>query len=847
MGYAHTVDQMKELDKFSEYAKKAIVNAFEQAMKEEASEVTPKHIFIGILEDDKGICPRLLNKLGVDVNRTLKSLDFIKEDKDTSQSKNLKMNETSKQLLVDAFVIASEMNHVYVGTEHILLSILKLEDLDFVKDLNKVGIDYASVSKVLLGFATYHKGVFKKSEDDMDEDEDGDDSTSSISTFAHDMNELAESGKYMPIYGREIEIERMIHILSRKTKSNPILVGEAGVGKTAIVEGLVQKIVNNKVPPSFSKKRIVNLDLAGIIAGSKIRGDVEERILGIMKEAKQDPNLILFIDEIHMIVGAGSTGQGTMDVANILKPFLTTNDISVIGATTLDEYQKYFESDSALTRRFQSIIVEEIGEEDSIQALKNIRTKLENFHGVKIEDNALVQSVKLTKRYITDRFLPDKAIDVLDEAAAGKKISKEGEIDKFTEIKEEYEDIRKSKDKVLLQGKIKKAAKLRKQEIEIKKKMDKMTKKTNSRNKSLKVTDDDIRKVIADLTKIPVEKMDSNEIQSLINIEQSLRKSIVGQPDAINKVAAAIKRSRVGIGDQNRPSGSFLFLGPSGVGKTELAKTIAKEVFGDESSLVQIDMSEHMEKHSVSKLIGSPPGYVGFQEGGQLTEKIRRNPYSVVLFDEIEKAHIDLLNILLQILEEGQLQDAKGRTINFRNTIIIMTSNIGAEEVMKDNILGFNLDLDTSNDSEEEEGEMDEAFNLMRERLMEKLKDTLRPELLNRIDEIIVFRGLSDSDITDIIGLELEKLNKRLAEKNVHVEASRGAIKFIAKEGASKEYGARNVKRKIQELIENPLALLILKEGKNFGEEKQEEPLYTAKVTKARGKKDLNIKLNKKK
>ncbi|MCA9385603.1 ATP-dependent Clp protease ATP-binding subunit [Candidatus Dojkabacteria bacterium] len=838
MSYTQTYENISELEKFSSHAKKSIVNAFKQARSDGSEEVSPEHLFMGILMNKKSIATRLLEKLGVDVDRTLQSL-VTKHSSDLMKKTdvlNIQLNQGSKDVLIDAFMIASELEHVYVGTEHLLLSLIRKDELEFVGDFKKVGLTYDTIKATLENFATYHPGVFQKSPSDKDIG-DGDESESTLASFAVDMNELAKHDKFLPIYGRDEEIMRAIHILSRKTKSNPILVGEAGVGKTAVVEGLVQRIIKRQVPRSFEQKRVISLDLAGILAGSKIRGDVEERIIAIVDEAKQDEDIILFIDEIHMIVGAGSAGQGSMDIANILKPHLTSGDISLIGATTYDEYQKYFESDSALSRRFQAIKIEEISPEESIKALENITPKLESFHNIDISKEAVEEAVKLSSRFILDRYLPDKAIDILDEAAAGKKIDEERPEERIKKLQEEYEKIRQKKELEIDAGRVDQAAKLREKEIALEEKLKKARGKSVAPASHAVVTLEDIQTVVSRLTKIPVERIDGIEAQRLRSIEKEFEKQIIGQPHAVKRVSSAIKRARVGIGDQRRPLASFLFLGPTGVGKTELAKIIAREIFGDVNSLIEIDMSEYMEQHSISKLIGSPPGYVGYQEGGQLTERIRRNPYTVILFDEIEKAHPELLNILLQILEEGRIQDSKGRLVNCRNTIVILTSNIGAEEVSNDSVLGFSIDTDTSNDTSEEDAKLDSAFKEMQERLIEELKDTLRPELINRIDDVIVFRGLDDTDVEKIVKLEIEKINDRIIENKVAVAVSQGAMKYIAQEGASNEYGARNIRRKLQELVENPLAELMLE--KNIGNSSKVEVVKVIKI-----KDGLKLKLN---
>jgi ATP-dependent Clp protease ATP-binding subunit ClpC len=800
-----TLDDSKEFERFTQYLKKAIIMAFEQALAEGSLKVLPIHLFLGIITNKKSIGSKLLVRFGVDVDRTIES--FVKGGKLNGLSRKsnfkLELDDKLKKVLINSVVLASEMGHVYVGTEHVLLNLLKLEDENFVEDLKVAGINYDNVLNTLGNFATYHHGVFASTDDS---DTEPISKQSAIGTFAQNMNAMATQGKYLPIYGREKEIERLVHILSRKTKSNPILVGEAGVGKTAVVEGFVQRIVTEKVPSSFLSKVVVNLDLAGVLAGSKIRGDVEERIIAIIKEAQNNPNIILFIDEIHMIVGAGSAGQGTMDIANILKPYLTNGNISVIGATTLSEYQKYFEDDSALTRRFQSIIIDEVGEDEAVKVLGNIRPKLEEFHNVKIADEALAESVRLSSRYIADRFLPDKAIDILDEACAKVKIVNLDFKKASSKLENDLQKVLNLKSELLQKDNMTKAAALRKKEVKLKEAIAKLDKKTNKNSKRALLVDSKIIKdVVASYTKIPINEMDMNSLKSIADLESQLSKTVVGQDNAVGRVAFAIKRSKIGIQDSSKPLGSFLFLGPTGVGKTQLAKSLARILFGDEDKLIQVDMSEYMEQHSVSKLIGSPPGYVGFQEGGQLTEKIRHNPYSVILFDELEKAHADLLNILLQVLDEGRLSDGKGREVNFKNTVIIMTSNIGIDMISDDRVLGFHLD---ENNNPEEVSTRD--FEEMTKKLLGQVKEEFSPELLNRIDDIVVFKGLNAEELKEITKLEIEKLNMRIREKSICLAVSQGVIDHIAFEGSSSEYGARNIKRKIQELIENPLADFVI-------------------------------------
>lgn len=795
-------DNIKNLSRLTRNLTKVLLNSFELARRKGSKEISATEIFTSILSNTNCIASRLLIRLGMDIDATKASLE---ENYTSNEIINFapELGENARHLLTRSFLIASELGHVYVGTEHMLLAILQEEDLEFVKELSANGLTYEFVKGAMLNFGVYQPGVFADSDEKLEDEE----KQENIYFFARDMNKLAQEGRYLKVWGRDEEIERMIHILSRKTKNNPIIVGEAGVGKTAIVEGLVQRILEGKVPSSFRNKTIIQLDLSAILAGSKIRGDVEERLLSIIDDLAQHPDWIVFIDEIHMIVGAGAAGSGgSMDIANMLKPHLTSGDIRVIGATTYDEFQKHIEDDPALERRFQPVMVDELSAEDSKKVLKLLRPAFEKFHGVKITDEALEEAVELSSRYITNKYLPDKAIDVLDEATAGKRISAEKTGTNILDIKKELNSVKSLKDKALDKGDIGSAVKQRQDEVALEKKMNQVSKTSKTKvNNKLKIEVEDIRKVISRWSKIPVVTMKSDDYKKLVELEKNLEKRIVGQNEGINKISSVLKRARLGLSYEKRPMASFLFLGPTGVGKTETAKEIARTYFGDEKALIQVDMSEYMEQHSVSKLIGSPPGYVGFQEGGQLTEKIRRRPYSVVLFDEIEKAHPDLLNIMLQILDEGSLQDAKGRKINFKNTIIIMTSNIGASEIGKDDVLGFGVD-----DSGQTDEKVDKAFEQMRETLMRELKDELPPEFLNRIDDIIIFRGLDLNDVRKITKILVDELNQRLKEKGIQVAVTQSAVKHIAEAGYDSEYGARNVRRKIQELVENPLADYIL-------------------------------------
>ncbi|HEC65662.1 MAG TPA: ATP-dependent Clp protease ATP-binding subunit [bacterium] len=733
-----------------------------------------------------------------------------------SSKRSPKIAEILKRILTESFLTAKEFGHVYVGTEHLLLTLLKHPELGFVRDLHAAGLDPKFVLDSLMSFATYQPGMFTKLSERNEEFEE----QSALSYFVKDLNKEAKEGKFLPVVGREAEIERTIHILSRKTKNNPILVGEAGVGKTAIVQGLVQRLTKGNVPSSFKGKQIIQLDLTAIIAGSKVRGDVEERLLAVIREVSEDKNKIVFIDEIHMIVGAGAAGNTSMDVANILKPHLTSGDFRVIGATTYSEYQQYFEEDEALNRRFQPIRVEEISVDDSHKVLKTLKKTFEDYHKVKITEEAIVEAVKLSDRYITDRYLPDKAIDLIDEASAGMKVGNERGAGEYEGVKNKLAGLRKTKlEKVQrsdLDGAL--AARSKEKELEIKlKELDGAEKK---RKKNIVVDIEEMRTVVSKWTGIPVNTLGSSDFKSLKGLNRALSRKIVGQKKAVTSVASALKRSRVGLSDTKRPLASFLFLGPTGVGKTEMAKVVATELFGSDDALIQVDMSEYMEQHSVSKLIGSPPGYVGYQEGGQLTEKVRRRPYSVILFDEIEKAHPELLNVLLQVLEEGQMQDSKGRKVNFKNTIIIMTSNIGAQEIGDDKLLGFDIETKES-EKKPQSKELDKAYEEMEETLLEELKDTLNPEFLNRLDDVIIFRGLDENDAKKIAKLLMDEVNERLSEKNMKIKYGKKVIDFLVTEGFSKEYGARNIRRKIQELIENQMAEKMVDEG--IGDEKGKE------------------------
>jgi ATP-dependent Clp protease ATP-binding subunit ClpC len=808
-------NNVKGTERFTQYLKKAIVLSYELAKKRGSTEISLKDLFYAIISQPKNIASRILEKSGVDIRSTMEGLRG--EYDRTAADINPVPSENMRKVLSESFVLSSKFGHVYVGTEHVLYAMLNYKDESFVNDLKSVGIDANSFKRMMLSYGTYQPGLFSRQKKTISSDQ-KENEESSLEFFARNMNEMFKEGKFMEVWGREEEIKRVIHILSRKTKNNPILVGEAGVGKTAIVEGIVSRVERGEVPKSFKDKEFIRLDLASIIAGSKIRGDVEDRILSIVDEVAEDEDKVLFIDEIHMIIGAGTAGQGSMDVANILKPYLTNGEIRVIGATTFDEYQKYFETDSALARRFQPVMVDEINKADAYKILLNLQEGFENYHNVKITKESMKEAVDLADRYITDRYFPDKAIDIIDEAAAGKKISKETKESDQDDLKNKLEDIRDKKDESIMKNEMDEAVELLKEEREIISKLNKASEKSSK--KKYKVKLEDVRQVVSRWTKIPVESLDVEDLEALDKLEPNIKEKIVGQNHAVETVVNALKRSKIGINNPNRPLATLLFLGPTGVGKTQLTKELAKEVFGSEDSLIQIDMSEFMEQHSVAKLIGSPPGYVGFQEGGQLTEKVRRNPYSIILFDEIEKAHPELLNILLQVMEEGHLQDSKGRKVNFKNTIIILTSNIGASEIKNAGDLGFNLDDMIDTDKDDEEVERD--FEKMKEKLTEELKDELPPEFLNRLDSVVIFRSLKEEDIKEIVKIELDILSDRLDKKGINMRVTDGTIDYLSEESYDEEYGGRNVRRKVQEHIENAIAEKLLEE-KIVASKKDEE------------------------
>ena len=753
-----------------------------------------EHILIGVLKENTSYGAELLTEKGVTLD---KIEELIKESTGVGNPTALSPNDftpTAKRVLEVSFQLARGMRNSFVGTEHLLLALLRESDSGAVKLLSACDVDAEAFTEELVNDLARPNAEFRGSKNSKK----GKSNTPTLDEFGTDLTEKARNGGIDPVIGREKEIERVIQILSRRTKNNPCLIGEPGVGKTAIAEGLALKIVKDEVPELLAGKKIVALDLTSMVAGTKYRGDFEERIKKAMDEVKNAKNVILFIDEVHTLIGAGAA-EGAVDAANILKPALARGEIQVIGATTIDEYRKNIEKDAALERRFQSVMVGEPTEEETVEILKGLRDKYEAHHKVKIPDEAIESAVKMSSRYIADRFLPDKAIDLIDEAASRVRLKAFTAPPNLKSMEQEIKRLEQEKASAVKSQDFENAAKIRDKEKSLQTLLDEEKDKWKNRSgKDIKVvTTEDIANVVSSWSGIPVTQLTKEESERLLNMENILHERIVGQDKAVSAVAKAIRRGRVGIKNPNRPLGSFIFLGPTGVGKTELCKSLAEAMFGSEDAIIKLDMSEYMEKHTVSKLIGSPPGYVGFEEGGQLTEKIRRKPYSVVLFDEIEKAHPDVFNMLLQILEDGVLTDSRGRKVSFKNAIIIMTSNVGASKITGNNAsLGF--------------GENSDENKNIEELVMEDLKRTFKPEFLNRIDEIIVFNRLKKEDIQEIAKRMLKSLDKRLAEMDIELSFTDDAISAIADAGFDDVYGARPLRRAIQQKIEDPLSERIL-------------------------------------
>lgn len=764
--------------------------------------VGTEHIIMGLLKEREGIAAKVLNNLGINEEIYEKKIIEVK-GKNIPHEEDIPFTPRTRQVLEKATVFANKLNTNNIGTEHLLLSIVQEGEGLGIKFLNSLGVEQTDLIELIMkmmGVENYSMEPARQNETNKEE-------TSSASKlldkYGVNLTEEAQKGKIDPVICRDKEIQRVIQILSRRTKNNPVLIGDPGVGKTSVAEGLAIDIYKGRVPDTLKGKSLYTLDMGSLLAGAKYRGEFEERVKQVIDEVRKKENIILFIDELHTIVGAGSTGEGSIDASNILKPVLARGEMQIIGATTIDEYRKHIEKDAALERRFQTVLVEEPTKESAIKILEILRDRYEAHHKVKITDEAIEAAVDLSVRYITDRFLPDKAIDLIDEAGSRVRLKENIPTDQIKELEEKVEHINNEKEEAVRCQNFEKAAKLRDEQRRLREELEEIKQKwTNSiKNKNI-VNEEIIADIVSMWTGIPVNKILEEEAEKLLNMENILHKRVVGQEEAIKSISTAIRRSRSGIKDPNKPIGSFLFLGPTGVGKTELSKALAEAQFGDENQIVRIDMSEYMEKHAVSRLIGSPPGYVGYDEGGQLTEQVRKKPYSVILFDEIEKAHSDVFNILLQILDDGRLTDSKGRTVDFKNCIIILTSNVGATTIKKQKRLGFGV-------IDEKEVQKDE-YEKMKEGIMGELKKQFRPEFLNRIDDIIVFHSLTKENISSIVVLMCKQLIDRLKELNIKFEMGQDAIDLIAKEGIDLEYGARPLKRAIQNYLENELSELIL-------------------------------------
>ena len=792
------------MQRFTDDAQRVLSFAQEAALELGHDYVGTEHVLIGLTKVKNGVAAKALEELGIVTEDIFEAVEE-QVGRGNKKATSIYMTPRVKNVLELAVQVANRMNHNYVGTEHILLGLLSDGGGVAVGILRAMNIrtdDIVEAIRHILGSSTNgnHSGQ---------EGANNNGDLGELTDFGTDLNESAKQGKIDPVIGRDTEIQRVIQILSRRTKNNPVLIGEPGVGKTAIAEGLAQRIVNGNVPEILRNKRIISLSISSMLAGAKYRGEFEERLKKAIDEVQQHDDMIIFIDEIHTLVGAGAT-EGAMDAANILKPVLARGEFQVIGATTLDEYKKHIEKDAALERRFQPVQVGEPNEEDALEILRGLRDRYEAFHKAKITDEALKAAVTLSSRYITDRFLPDKAIDVVDEAASKVRMKVFSAAPDVKALEDRLNTVKKEKEAAVTSQDFEKAAKLRDEEqVLVKEIDDKKSVAKEESDQKLIVTEDDIAAVVAQWTGIPVAKIAEEESETLLHLEDELHKRVIGQDDAVTAVAKAVRRARAGLKDPKRPIGSFLFLGPTGVGKTELARALASSLFGDESAMIRLDMSEYMEKHTVSRLVGAPPGYVGYEEGGQLTDAVRRKPYSVILLDEVEKAHADFFNILLQVLDDGRLTDSQGRTVDFRNTVIIMTSNLGAKALHKNSTeLGFLAPKKAeshSNDSKRID------FKEAKKSVLDAVKRHFRPEFLNRIDEMIVFHPLTEEDLTKIVTILMSDVTKRLEERDLHLEITPEAMKLLVKEGSDFTMGARPLKRAIQRLIEDPVSDLILK------------------------------------
>lgn len=792
--------------KFTNRAEKALEIANELAIELNHNYIGTEHLLYGLIAEGTGVASQVLEMQNLTPEKVLEEIEMLigRGNEDTNVEETIGFTPRTKRVIENAFKEAKRLDSEYIGTEHMLIGIMKEGDSVAVRIMLDLNINPQKIYNEIIKLVSEDENINLNSKQANNKNIGSFNQTPTLNQFGTDLTKQAGEGKLDPVIGRTEEIQRVVQILSRRTKNNPCLIGEPGVGKTAVVEGLAEKIIAGDVPETLKNKRVVNVDISSMVAGAKYRGDFEERIKKSLAEVKKVGDVILFIDEIHTIIGAGSA-EGAVDAANILKPLLARGEVQVIGATTLNEYRKYIEKDAALERRFSPVNVGEPTPDETVEILEGIRDKYEAHHNVKITKEAIESAVKLSVRYINDRFLPDKAIDLVDEAASRVKMRNYTRPDNIKKLENKVLNIDKEKEEAVKVQDFEKAANLRDEENEIKKKLEKEKQKWEERNtKSVSVlTEEDIADVIASWTGIPVKKLTQDENEKLKNLEKTLHERVIGQNEAVEAVAKAIRRGRVGLKDPNRPIGSFLFLGPTGVGKTELSKALAEVLFGNENAMLRIDMSEYMEPHSVSKLIGSPPGYVGFDEGGQLTEKIRRKPYSVILLDEVEKAHPDVMNMLLQILDDGRLTDAQGRTVNFKNTVIIMTANIGARLITDKNMLGF-----SNNNNKNEETQKE--YETIKKDVMGELKKQFRPEFINRIDEIIVFHKLNNEDIRKIMDIMLNQLISRLKEQEIDIEIDESVKKLLIEKGVDIKYGARPLKRTIQNILEDKIAEAML-------------------------------------
>lgn len=790
-------------ERFTEKAIKVIMLAQEEARRLGHNFVGTEQVLLGLIGEGTGVAAKTLKSMGVTLKDARAEVEKIIGRGSGFVAVEIPFTPRAKRVLELSWDEARQLGHNYIGTEHLLLGLIREGEGVAARVLENLGIDLNKIRSNVVKMLGESKPQTVSSGSSGSSSSGGKTKTPSLDEFGRDLTLAAQELRLDPVVGREKEIERVIQILARRTKNNPVLIGEPGVGKTAVAEGLAIRIVNAEVPDILDGKKVIQLDMGLLVAGTKYRGEFEERLKKIMDEIRQAGNIILVIDEMHTLIGAGAA-EGAIDAANILKPALSRGEIQVIGATTLDEYRKYVEKDSALERRFQSVIIDEPTEDESIEIIKGLKPKYEEHHKLIISDDAIVSAVKLSNKYITDRFLPDKAIDVIDEASSKVRLKVSNLSPEGKELEKELRNLIKEKEDAIRNQEFEKASQLRDDEAELKDRIREMAQKYKEEHEANKptVTAENVAEVIATMTGVPVTKLTEGESERLLKLEDTLHERVIGQHDAVVAISKAIRRARVGLKSPNRPIGSFIFCGPTGVGKTELAKALAEAVFGSEDNMIRVDMSEFMEPHSVAKLIGAPPGYVGYDEGGQLTEKIRRRPYSVILFDEVEKAHPDVMNMLLQILEDGRLTDAQGRTVNFKNTVIIMTSNVGAKLITDKNKLGF-----AGGNAEENKNQ---EYETIKKEVMGELKKQFRPELINRIDDIIVFHKLENEDIKKIIDIMLVQVQNRLSTQNIKIDIDQSVKDLIAKKGVDTNYGARPLRRAIQNMLEDKIAEAIL-------------------------------------